>query len=262
MKLKKILFITIITLLINFTCKAQQGFCGEIQYKQVKKISKLYEQDFLMKFNNKESYSEEINIKLSKDRKENEVSERGLTRMTVLGRKNINPEFFYNNKSAFYFSDPLPDETLVVKEDSFQWKWKLHQETKEIGGFICQKATIKFRGRNYIAWFTNKIPVPYGPWKFQGLSGLILEVYDTDNIFHITTNKIRIGKTVNCSIEFNKKQLKNALTIIEYRKKEEEFVTRLFAKLSSKMPKGSKPLKWDKNCEDCPKGLEIFDEEN
>ena len=262
MKFKRIVTLSIILVLISFTCKAQHNFCGEIQYKQVKKISKNFEQDFLMKFNNKESYSKEINIKLSKDTKENKVSERGLTRMTILGRKNITPAFFYNNKSAFYFSEPLPDETLIVKEDSIQWKWKLHQEIKKIGGFICQKATIKFRGRNYIAWFTNEIPVPFGPWKFKGLPGLILEVYDTDNVFHITTSKIRIGKTVDCTFEFDRKQLNSALTITEYRKKKEEFVIKLFAKLSSKMPKGTKPLRWDKNCEDCPKGLEIFDEEN
>ena len=264
MKLKKTLILSVIVALITLFCNAQQIFCGEIQYKQIKKLSKLYEQDFLMKFNNKESYSEEINIKLTEDRNEKKVSERGLTETTIIGRKNLNPEFFYNNKSAFYFSEPLliENQTLIVKEDSHQWKWILNKETKNIGNFICQKATIKFRGRNYIAWFTNEIPVPFGPWKFQGLSGLILEVYDTDKVFHIITNKVRIEKTLDCSINFDKTQLKGAITIVEYRKEKEKIINTIFAKLSSKMPKGSSPLKWDKNCEDCPKGLEIFDEEN
>ena len=51
---------------------------------------------------------------------------------------------------------------------------------KEIGDFKCFKASCNFRGRDYTAWFTLEIPLPYGPWKLQGLPGLILEAYDTD----------------------------------------------------------------------------------
>ena len=54
------------------------------------------------------------------------------------------------------------------------------KETKEIGKFTCKKATASFRGRNYIAWYSPDIPLPYGPWKLQGLPGLILEAYDTN----------------------------------------------------------------------------------
>ena len=90
--------------------------------------------------------------------------------------------------SRFYFSEVWEKTSIIVKEDDFSWNWKLNNDTKKIGNFNCQKATIKFRGRNYTAWFTNEIPVRYGPWKFQGLSGLILEVYDDDFFLHIITN--------------------------------------------------------------------------
>ena len=61
-------------------------------------------------------------------------------------------------------------------------QWNIHDSTLIILGYVCQKATCQFRGRNYIAWFTMDIPIQQGPWKFGGLPGLILKVYDSDNL--------------------------------------------------------------------------------
>ena len=62
-------------------------------------------------------------------------------------------------------------------------EWSIEDSLKTIGEYTAQKATCRFRGRDYVAWFTTEIPLPYGPWKFQGLPGLILSVYDTENYF-------------------------------------------------------------------------------
>lgn len=68
--------------------------------------------------------------------------------------------------------------------------WKMTAERKSILGYDCQRATCTFRGRDYEAWFTTEIPLSYGPWKFQGLPGLILEVADTKNEYHFTATGI------------------------------------------------------------------------
>lgn len=70
-------------------------------------------------------------------------------------------------------------------------KWKISSKKKNIMGYKCQSATVKFRGREYEAWFTSDIPLNFGPWKFQGLPGLILEVMDTKNEYHFIANGIK-----------------------------------------------------------------------
>ena len=57
-------------------------------------------------------------------------------------------------------------------------------------GYLCQKATCHFSGREFTAWFTQKIPVRNGPWKFGGLPGAILKVSDKDNLYDFECVKI------------------------------------------------------------------------
>jgi len=57
--------------------------------------------------------------------------------------------------------------------------WKLLDDTLTVCGYLCQKATCRFRGNDFVAWFAPELPIPNGPWKFGGLPGLILKVNDT-----------------------------------------------------------------------------------
>lgn len=258
--LSRVYFSFVTLIVLCFSSHAQKTeICGEIEYQQVKRLANVLEENYLMKFNNEESYSEEIELVPTKDVITNEYSALGRSEMTTVGRNNLEPKFYYNSEKGFYFKDVFLEESLFVKEAANQWNWELLPETKEIGSFNVRKATITFRGRDYIAWYTEAIPVSFGPWKFHGLPGLILEVYDVDNLFHITAARITAGQDVACKIEAESFQLDKAMTIEKYLEKKDELVDDMFAQMSSQMPKGSKPLKRDKGCEDCDeKRLEIF----
>ena len=70
-------------------------------------------------------------------------------------------------------------QDLIYEEDMPVFDWSISDSTRTILGLTCFKATCRFRGRDYTAWFAPDIPAMTGPWKFSGLPGLILEVYDS-----------------------------------------------------------------------------------
>jgi GLPGLI family protein len=56
--------------------------------------------------------------------------------------------------------------------------WHISSNTANFGELHCQKATCHFKGRDYTAWFCPDLPVRVGPWKLNGLPGVIVEAYD------------------------------------------------------------------------------------
>ncbi|MBQ7042325.1 MAG: GLPGLI family protein [Muribaculaceae bacterium] len=65
---------------------------------------------------------------------------------------------------------------------SFDWKFS-EDAPMEIMGYSCGKATVNFAGREYSVWYTTDIPLPYGPYKFYGLPGLILRVEESNGMY-------------------------------------------------------------------------------
>lgn len=67
----------------------------------------------------------------------------------------------------------------LVEEAWPVMNWKITTDTASFKSLHCQKATTVFKGRSYEAWFCPALPFRSGPWKFNGLPGLILEVSDS-----------------------------------------------------------------------------------
>lgn len=66
-----------------------------------------------------------------------------------------------------------------IQEEILPIDWKITNEKKKIGKFNCIKATANILGREWQAWFTQEIQVSFGPWRLNGLPGLILEAFDS-----------------------------------------------------------------------------------
>lgn len=86
--------------------------------------------------------------------------------------------FFFANEHKMITKEKLFNNYLV-EEPAPQIDWKILKDTMSFSGISCQKATASFKGRNWVAWFATELPFQSGPWKLNGLPGLIIEAYDT-----------------------------------------------------------------------------------
>lgn len=95
----------------------------------------------------------------------------------------------YRGSISYSVEKSIPDfKVYLITRLGEQYKvlddrpmtWKILPETQKIGEWNVQKAETTFAGRRWVAWFTNEIPIPDGPYKFHGLPGLIVKVTTAD----------------------------------------------------------------------------------
>ncbi len=90
-----------------------------------------------------------------------------------------------------YESQDLKAENVLAVNNYVYTKknelnWQLYPDTFKIKNYVCNKATVSYEGRDYTAWYTPEIPISDGPYKFWGLPGLILQIYDSENHYTFT----------------------------------------------------------------------------
>ena len=98
--------------------------------------------------------------------------------------KGENAELFKNRLNNEITSVDITDlESFKCIEQLGPQNWQFTSDTLTVLGYLCQKATATFRGREYEAWFSPEIPIKEGPWKLYGLPGLILKAATADGLF-------------------------------------------------------------------------------
>lgn len=112
--------------------------------------------------------------------------------------------------------DFLGGDYVVYEDVLNDQDWQITDSIKTVLNYNCQQAVCRFRGREWIVWFTTDIPVANGPWKLGGLPGLILEAYDRGNQYYF--NIIGLEKKNNKPILFGESFFKKIKYIKTNRK--------------------------------------------
>ncbi|QMU63517.1 MAG: GLPGLI family protein [Flavobacteriaceae bacterium] len=146
----------------------------------------------------------------------------------------------FNNylDNKFILREPFLEENFKVIDGKSVINWKLTNEKKFIGSVKCQKAEGYYRGRNYIVWFTEEYPVPTGPWKLNGLPGLILEAHDEKHEVNFIFKKLY--KCQNCIDKINIEIGTDTISIKEFVTKKDNFYNKMIKETLSKLPRGTK----------------------
>lgn len=78
--------------------------------------------------------------------------------------------------------ETIPPHQYEVTEYTEKPIWNMMSGSDSVCGYLCQKANGKFRGKKWNVLYAEDIPTAAGPWKLQGLPGLITYASDDKGI--------------------------------------------------------------------------------
>ncbi|WP_294283782.1 GLPGLI family protein [uncultured Chryseobacterium sp.] len=123
----------------------------------------------------------------------------------------------YREGSKIYVTTGIARDFFTFETTYLKWKTD-YDEVKTILGYKCNKATTVFNNRLFTAWYTKEIPISEGPYRFKGLTGLILQIGDEKNYHSFVANGIERKQ-----VEIKPFQQGIPVTREQYLKKREEF---------------------------------------
>lgn len=184
------------------------------------KMKKMFSKTFVLEFDKNSSIYKEL-IEITNNETFTDMSANGVDLAIY---KNIKDK-------TLLISKELMGKNFTVKDSLKLNTWKIENETKTIGNYICNKATFtksssqneidiiekseesenttklmknyKPKDKTITVWYTPEIPINQGPELYWGLPGLILEVNFND--VNILCSKIVLKKQKKQSIKLKAK---------------------------------------------------------
>jgi GLPGLI family protein len=219
-----------------------------VTYVQTTQFSVFWQRHYKLYANNEKALSVEIRKTNNTEVQTSPMGSDG-SKFKYWEPFNDTPEFFYREfkKPSVKFMENVFDKLIYV-DDTVSMNWNFVKETKLIKDFVCNKATVKHRGRDYVAWYTKQIPISAGPYKFSGLPGLILEIISIDNEVQFIAKNLSYGNhkdlTINDLTQKNKQSISFQNFSIRKGKIIDDYFRRQHAKRAGEL------IPYEK-CEDC-----------
>lgn len=164
-------------------------------------IRKAMQKEFRLDFNKRESLFTEID-KLSTPDGKKGIEVIGIGSNAVGGLyKNIAENRIIESKDGF-------GKLFLIDDELKQYNWVLEDETRQVGEYLCNKASILIEKKvltdginekgeiiqkeqiittSIVAWYTRQLPISHGPSEYWGLPGLIIEL-NTGMLTYICTS--------------------------------------------------------------------------
>ena len=213
-KFSLLFFLNVYTILCSSNCYSQKNFSQQYNAQVI------YELQYIPDSNNRKEVKTEymellVNDSMSLFRSINNGILDSILYLDFKNGKEYNPmlsflqyrtPFFYNivkSSNSTFYSEKIGSTYFSYQEPMNNFRWMLGSDTATISGFNCQKATVHYGNRNWIAWFSKDIPLSNGPYTFGGLPGLIVEIYDEQNFWHFLLTGI-VNKSTTAIINYNK----------------------------------------------------------
>jgi GLPGLI family protein len=192
----------------------------KLSYKSQIKRSVVQEASFSLLINDKESYYKNMNKYIGDSlRVEGKLADNSPINEHMKYTTEF-PENIGITKGKIYVTIPIFGKKFKYEELN-NINWELVNEFKIIAKYKCQKAIAHKYGRTWSAYFTTDIPLPFGPYKFNGLPGLILEISDDkgDYLFSMYSFRKRKYYCKSANIYPNA-ILVNKNRVFDYRRRE------------------------------------------
>lgn len=148
--------------------------------------------------------------------------------------------YYKNTFPKIIIKDYIADNVYFVEDKLPAINWNTNfTETKNISGFICNKATTEFRGSKLTAYYAKDLKFSTGPFKFYGLDGLILEISEDGNTEFNSWIATEVNTDYNGNFKFPNVNDISLISLKEFLEIKEKKREEDFNKIISKAPAGT-----------------------
>ncbi|WP_297986051.1 GLPGLI family protein [uncultured Chryseobacterium sp.] len=107
-------------------------------------------------------------------------------------RTALNEDVLSNGQNFTVFKTIVGAKLKYIEKSDI--KWNILNDRRDYFGYKTRKAYAFAYGRKWIAWYAEDLPLNFGPYKFQGLPGLIINMYDEKAEYFLTLSQFKKKK--------------------------------------------------------------------